>query len=61
MNNLPQLMRRRMVQDLTGLSRTTIYRLMAAGKFPRPVRIGERAVAWRADDLAAFIDSRTAA
>lgn len=29
-----------------GLSRATIYRLVEAGKFPAPVRITSRCIAW---------------
>ena len=36
---------------MVGLGRSTIYRLMAAHKFPSPVRLATRAVAWRRDDL----------
>ena len=37
------------VEKFSGLSRASIYRLMREGKFPRPVRLGERAVAWTID------------
>lgn len=46
-----KLLRRHEVEDLTGLSRTSLYRLMDEGGFPRPVRVGKRAVAWRTVDL----------
>jgi prophage regulatory protein len=36
---------------LTGLGRSTIYRLIAEDKFPAQVRIGTRAVGWRWSDL----------
>jgi prophage regulatory protein len=39
------------VVRMTGLGRSTIYRLMAEDKFPSPVRLAERAVAWRRIDL----------
>ena len=39
------------VLRMTGLGRSTIYRLMAEDKFPRAVRIGDRAVAWRQTDI----------
>ena len=39
------------VTRLTGLGRSTIYRLVAQDKFPLPVRIATRAVAWRRSDL----------
>lgn len=53
-----QLLRRPKVEALTGLSRTTIYTMMDLGTFPRPVRIGKRAVAWREVDLDDWLDSR---
>lgn len=39
------------VVRMTGLGRSTIYRLMAEDKFPSPVRLAKRAVAWRRTDL----------
>jgi prophage regulatory protein len=39
------------VLRLTGLGRSTIYRLIAEDKFPAQVRIGTRAVGWRWNDL----------
>jgi prophage regulatory protein len=39
------------VVRVTGLGRTTIYRLMAENKFPAQVRISRRIVGWRWDDL----------
>ena len=38
-------LRRKAVEDLTGLSRSAIYDLMAKGAFPRPVRLTAKAVA----------------
>lgn len=46
-----QLLRRPEVERRIGLARSSIYRMMEAGEFPRPIRIGRRAVAWRASDL----------
>ena len=45
------LIRRPKVEAMTGLSRSTLYAMMARGEFPRPVRIGLRAVAWRDGDI----------
>jgi prophage regulatory protein len=39
------------VRETTGLSRTTIYRKIAAHEFPRPIRLGSRAVAWVEADV----------
>ena len=46
-----QLLRRPEVERRIGLARSSIYRMMEAGEFPRPIRIGRRAVTWRASDL----------
>lgn len=35
------------VLDRTGLSRTTLYRMVRAGTFPEQIRIGLRCSAWR--------------
>ena len=57
---MPEIFHRRpAVEALTGLSRSTIYEMMERGDFPRPVRIGRRAVAWRDSDLAAWQAVRT--
>ena len=48
---LTRLLRRPVVQEMTGLSRSSIYAKMADGTFPRPVQIGARAVAWKESDI----------
>lgn len=52
------LLRRHEVERQTGLSRATIYRQMDAGTFPRPRRIGQRAVAWPQHEIEAWKASR---
>jgi prophage regulatory protein len=39
------------VLDRTGLSRTTLYRKIAEGSFPKQIRISERCTAWREADV----------
>ena len=46
-----QLLRLGAVCQLTGLGRSTVYRLIGEGSFPEPIRLSRRAVAWRAVDL----------
>ena len=41
-----------------GLSRSTVYQLMAAGDFPGSVRLTRNSVGWRSDDIDAWIASR---
>ena len=55
---MQRLMRRPDVQNVTGLSRSTIYAMMAEGTFPKPVKLGKRAVAWREADVKAWLESR---
>lgn len=42
----------------TGLSKATIYRLQAAGEFPRAVRLGLRSVGWLVAELDQWEASR---
>lgn len=55
---MEQLLRLPEVREFTRRSTTRIYADMAAGRFPRPIRIGERAVAWRRCDLEAWLQER---
>jgi len=55
-----QLLKRREVEKITALSRSTIYNLIAQGRFPRPRRCGSRAVRWSRADVAAWIDATRA-
>ena len=53
-----RLLRRCEVEAITGMSRSSIYRLMQNGEFPRPVRVGPAAVRWRESDIKAWLESR---
>lgn len=46
------------VIDVTGLARSTIYAQIAEGKFPAPVKLGARAVAWPETAIKQWLDSR---
>ena len=56
-----RLLRRRQVEEITGLGRSSIYRLMPDGEFPRPVKVGSAAVRWRASDITDWLESRPVA
>ncbi|MGJ8583880.1 MAG: helix-turn-helix transcriptional regulator [Marinosulfonomonas sp.] len=51
-------LRRPAVEAATGLSRSSIYAMMDAGDFPRPVRIGKRAVAWPQSAIESWLAQR---
>jgi predicted DNA-binding transcriptional regulator AlpA len=55
-NAVPAFYRLRDVIRISALSRSTIYRRIAEGSFPAPVRLGRRASAWSRDSLQAWID-----
>ena len=57
----PLIQRRPAVEARTGLSRANIYALMAKGDFPRPVRLGARAVGWHSQEVDEWITSRAPA
>src|SRR5262245_27081456 len=53
------ILRWRQVSAQTGLSRTSIWRLVRAGRFPRPVQItGPSTVGWVGSEVAAWVESR---
>ena len=58
---ITRLLRRPEVQSRTGLSRSSIYALMDKGRFPRPRRIGKRAVAWIEADIEHWLAQRVEA
>lgn len=52
-----ELLRPAAVSERIGLSVTHIRRLVAAGKFPQPIRFSPRAIAWRRSDINAWMAS----
>lgn len=42
----------------TGLARSTIYKLIASGEFPRPVPLTARSVGWIESEVRAWIQSK---
>jgi prophage regulatory protein len=56
-----KLLRFPVVREMTGLSRSTIWRLERRGEFPRHYRIAPNVVAWVEEDVIGWIEERTAA
>ena len=54
---MTRLMRLPEVIKETGRSRTRIYIDMAAGRFPKSIKIGPRSIAWSSDAVQAYIES----
>lgn len=55
------VLRRPQVEAITGLSCSTIYASMAEGTFPRPVRLGLRAVGWIESEVIGWVEARIVA
>ena len=53
-----RILRRPDVENITGLSRSTIYAWMERGEFPKPVALGARLVGWRESDIEAWLAAR---
>jgi prophage regulatory protein len=53
-----RLIRRPVVIDRTGLQTSQIYDLIGEKRFPAPVPIGARAVAWVESEIEQWIDAR---
>jgi len=53
-----RFLRRREVEERVGFSRSTIYRLIAAGNFPAPISLTQRSVRWRQSDIDGWQNSK---
>ena len=52
-----RILRIRTVLKRTGLSRSTLYRKIQQGTFPKQLRIAERCVGWRESTVEAWLRS----
>lgn len=46
------------VMAITGLSRTTLYRMVGEGRFPQQIPLGTRCVGWLTSDVNAWLQSK---
>ena len=53
-----RLLNRAEVERRVGLKRSALYRLMRAGQFPVPLKIGPRAVRWPSSEIEEWLASR---
>ena len=56
-----RMMRRPEVERVTGISTSTLYEMIKCGEFPKPVRLGKRAVGWPETVVSDWLDSRPTA
>lgn len=55
------ILRMSQLTEEVGLCRTSIENKVKAGTFPRPIKLGERAVGWLACDIDKWIEERARA
>jgi prophage regulatory protein len=48
------------VESITGLKKSTIYRMISEGLFPSAIRISARCVAWNSSSINAWLQERIA-
>ena len=53
-----RILRREEVEAKTGFKRAHIYNLMRAGKFPKALRLGIRAVGWDSVEVEQWVAER---
>ena len=46
------------VGEMTGYSRSSVYRLMKDSDFPIPLKMGRGSIRWHESEIDAWIDSR---
>lgn len=51
-------LRLRDVLEITALSRSSLYRYMDSGDFPKQYKLGSRSVAWKKDEVESWISQR---
>ena len=58
---MERIMRTPEVVEVTGLSKTTIWRRVRSGDFPPPLKLGNlatRSIGWKEGEIERWIDSR---
>ena len=56
-----RILRRRMVEQMTGLPCSTLYQWISKGLFPAPIRLGPRNVGWRQSVVTEWLTTRISA
>lgn len=53
-----RILRMKTVIEITGLARSTVYKYVAEGIFPKPLSLGGRSVGWLESEVHSWIQSR---
>ena len=57
---MDKIIRTRHVLEQLGISKATLYRLINADDFPKPLQLGPRAVGWRQSTIDHWLNNRPA-
>ena len=52
-----RLIGRAEVEELLGVSRPTVFRMVRDGRLPRPIKIGPKSNRWRGKDILAIVEN----
>lgn len=53
-----KLIKLKAVMECTGLARSTVYKFIAEDRFPKPVKLGSRMVAWVEGEIQEWIQEK---
>ena len=53
-----RIIRLKEVVKMTGLGRSTVYKYITEGTFPKPVSLGDRCVGWLESEVLGWITSK---
>jgi prophage regulatory protein len=56
----PRIIRRKEVERITGLSRSSLYLGMSRGTFPQSVELGDRSVGWIEAEIYEWLQAKIA-
>ena len=56
-----RILRRKEVEAIVGLSRSSIYELIARKQFPAPIKLGLRSVGWLRHEVVAWLEAQVLA
>jgi prophage regulatory protein len=53
-----EIWRKERVLSVIGIKNTALYALLKKEEFPRPIKLGARAVGWKSTDVEAWVEAR---
>jgi prophage regulatory protein len=57
-SDIPVLISRRRVTEITGLERSALYERIKRGTFPKPVRVGSAAERWQLAEIVEWVEQQ---